>query len=116
LLDLKLLDQAVTLATYRNFARAAAALHLTQPALSRRIAGLEAALGEKLVHRTPQGVEPPAFGELLLARGRVLLDGASELERDFGLMPELAAAEQAMNGIGVRRRTGRAASGATHRR
>ena len=45
MLDLKLLHQALMLERHRNFARAAEALHLTQPALSRSIAGLEAALG-----------------------------------------------------------------------
>src|SRR5512139_343573 len=81
------------LAKHRNFARAAEALHVTQPALSRSIAGLEAALGEKLFNRTRQGVEPTAFGELLLSRGRALLDGATELEREFTLMRGLDIGE-----------------------
>ncbi len=86
MLDLRLLHQAITLATYRNYARAAQALQMTQPSLSRSIAGLEAHLGEKLFDRTPHGVDPTAFGELLISRGRTLLDGASELEREFNLM------------------------------
>ncbi|HSQ09065.1 MAG TPA: LysR family transcriptional regulator, partial [Burkholderiaceae bacterium] len=45
MLDLRLLHQALTLARHRNFARAADALHVTQPALSRSIAGLETSLG-----------------------------------------------------------------------
>ena len=93
MLDLKLLHQALMLAKHRNFARAAEALHLTQPALSRSIAGLEEALGEKLFNRTRQGVEPTAFGELLLSRGRALLDGATELEREFKLMRGLDIGE-----------------------
>ena len=86
MLDLRLLHQAITLASYRNYARAAQALQMTQPALSRSIAGLESRLGEKLFNRTPHGVDPTAFGELLISRGRALLDGASELEREFNLM------------------------------
>jgi DNA-binding transcriptional LysR family regulator len=85
-LDLRLLHQALTLAQFRNFARAAEALHLTQPALSRSIAGLESELGERLFSRTQQGVVPTAFGELLIERARALLEGASALERDFRLM------------------------------
>jgi len=92
-LDLKLLHQALMLERYRNFARAAAALHLTQPALSRSIAGLEAALGEKLFNRTRQGVEPTSFGQMLLTRARPLLDGAAELERDFKLLRGLQFGE-----------------------
>lgn len=93
MIDLKLLRQAMVLAKHRNFARAAEALHVTQPALSRSIAGLEAAVGEKLFNRTKQGVEPTAFGELLLARGGSLLDGARELERSIALMRGLEVGE-----------------------
>jgi DNA-binding transcriptional LysR family regulator len=93
MLDLKLLIQAMTLARHRNFARAAEALHLTQPALSRSIAGLEAALGEKLFDRTRQGVEPTSFGQMLLARAQPLIDDAAELERDFRLLRGLQIGE-----------------------
>jgi DNA-binding transcriptional LysR family regulator len=93
MLDLRLLHQAQTLARHRNFARAAEALHMTQPALSRSIAGLEASLGERLFDRTQQGVEPTAFGRLLLARGAGLLDASAELERDFRQMRGLEHGE-----------------------
>jgi DNA-binding transcriptional LysR family regulator len=92
-LDLRLLHQAITLASYRNYARAAQALHLTQPALSRSIAGLEGRLGEKLFNRTPRGVELTAFGELLLSRGRALIDDATSLERELKLMRGLEIGE-----------------------
>ena len=66
---------------------------MTQPALSRSIAGLEAALGEQLFNRARQGVEPTSFGEVLLARARSLLDEATELERDFRLLRGLDIGE-----------------------
>jgi DNA-binding transcriptional LysR family regulator len=121
-LDLRLLHQAITLATYRNYARAAQALHLTQPALSRSIAGLEARLGEKLFNRTPRGVEPTAFGELLLARGRALIDGATDLEREFKLMRGLEVGELRVGAgaypaqMSVGRAIGRLASAHPHLR
>jgi DNA-binding transcriptional LysR family regulator len=93
MLDLRLLHQALTLARHRSFARAAEALHMTQPALSRSIAGFEAALGEKLFNRTQQGVEPTSFGQMLLARAKILLDDATELERNFKLMRGLDIGE-----------------------
>jgi DNA-binding transcriptional LysR family regulator len=99
-LDLRLLHQAVTLARYQNYARAAQALHVTQPALSRSIAGLEARLGEKLFNRTSRGVEVTAFGDMLLARGRALLDDAAEVERDFKLLRGLEIGELRV-GVGV---------------
>ena len=43
----------------RNFARAAEALHMTQPALSRSIAGLETTLGERLFSRDPKASNRP---------------------------------------------------------
>ena len=59
---------------------------MTQPALSRSIAGFESRLGEKLFNRTSRGVELTAFGELLVSRGQALLDDANALEREFNLM------------------------------
>ncbi len=93
MLELRLLHQALILARHRNFARAAEALHLTQPALSRSIASLESALGERLFDRTRQGVEPTSFGRMLLARAQPLVDDANELERDFFLMRGLEIGE-----------------------
>lgn len=93
MLDLRLLHQALTLARHRNFARTAQALHITQPALSRSIAGLESTLGERLFDRTKRGVEPTSFGQMLLARARPLVDSAAELERDFKLMRGLHIGE-----------------------
>ena len=89
MIDLKLLHNALILARYRNFARAAEALDMSQPALSRSISGFEAALGAQLFKRTRTGVEPTAFGERLLTRGSVLLSDASELERELALMQGL---------------------------
>ena len=100
MLDLRLLHQAITLASYRNYARAAQALQMSQPALSRSIAGLEAQLGEKLFNRTPRGVETTAFGDLLLSRGQALLDGATDLERDFNLMRGLEIGQLSV-GVGA---------------
>ena len=89
MIDLKLLQHASTLARHRNYARAAEALDMSQPALSRSIAGLEKALGVRLFDRTRQGVAPTAFGERLLTRGGELLTNAAELERELKLMQGL---------------------------
>ena len=89
MIDLKQLHYAITLAKHGNYARAAEALDMSQPALSRSISGFEATLGVMLFNRTRKGVEPTAFGERLLARGETLLTGARELERDLVLMQGL---------------------------
>ncbi len=47
----------VTVGELQSFAAAAKALHLSQPALSRRIAHLESLLGVRLFDRTTRSVE-----------------------------------------------------------
>ncbi|RZI75102.1 MAG: LysR family transcriptional regulator, partial [Pseudomonas sp.] len=51
-----------------NFTRAAEALHLTQGAVSRQIAGLEAHLGYRLFNRQARGLSLTAQGRELLPR------------------------------------------------
>ena len=70
---LRLLEFAVALDHHRNFARAARAMHLTQPSFSRAIAALEADLGARLFDRSNREVLPTAAGRTLLARARRLL-------------------------------------------
>lgn len=84
-IDLRLVRHALALAKHRNFARAAAALHVSQPTLSRNIASLERALGVRLFDRNPTGVEPTSFGRLVLERGERLLAGESDLLREIKL-------------------------------
>jgi DNA-binding transcriptional LysR family regulator len=88
-IELRLLRHAVTLGRLRNFSRAAEALHLAQPSLSRSIASLEEALGVQLFDRGTKGVEPTAYGRLLLERGAALLAGEAELRRELELLAGL---------------------------
>jgi DNA-binding transcriptional LysR family regulator len=87
--ELRLLRHALALARYRNFARAAEALHLTQPSLSRSIAVLESDLGVRLFDRSKSGVRPTTYGELLLQRGAALVGGEEELRREIQLLAGL---------------------------
>lgn len=86
MVDLKQLHYAVTLAKHRNFARAAEALDMSQPALSRSISGLEAELGVQLFTRGARGAEPTPVGERFLLRSALLLRDAGELEREVRLI------------------------------
>ncbi|MFN3618577.1 MAG: LysR family transcriptional regulator, partial [Aquabacterium sp.] len=66
MIDLKRLRHLTALVQYGNFHRAAEALHLTQPALSRSIQALEAHVGAPLLMRHRTGVEPTELGRLML--------------------------------------------------
>jgi len=87
--ELRLVRHALALARYRNYARAAEALHLTQPSLSRSIAALENELGVRLFDRSKNGVSPTAYGELLLQRGAALMESEAELRREIQLLAGL---------------------------
>lgn len=89
MIELRLIRHALALGQLRNVARAADALNLTQPTLSRSIATLEDAIGVRLFDRTRKGVEPTAFGRVLLARGEALLGSEAELRREIQLLAGL---------------------------
>jgi len=72
-IDHRLLRAFVAVADRGGFSAAAQALHITQPALSRRIAELESALGLRLFERTSRRVALTRGGEDLLARCQDLL-------------------------------------------
>jgi DNA-binding transcriptional LysR family regulator len=92
-LDSRVLRNVVTLALHGSYRRAAAALHLSQPALSRSVATLEKALGVRLFDRGRRGVTPTRFGQLLAERGRSLISGLDDIQREIMLMRGLEIGE-----------------------
>jgi DNA-binding transcriptional LysR family regulator len=92
-IDLRLVEQAIALAEHRSYARASGALHVSQPTLSRGIASLEESLGVRLFDRGRAGVEPTAFGRLLLERGAALLADAGALRREIQQLAGLEAGD-----------------------
>jgi DNA-binding transcriptional LysR family regulator len=81
-LDLQKLRQVIALAEHGSFVRAAAALHISQPALSRSIQSLEARFGSELFLRSSSGVVPTDLGRIYVTKARDLLRIADELERE----------------------------------
>lgn len=77
-LDLRLVRCFTAVAEHRHFGRAADALHLTQPSLSRQIRRLEQQVGARLLDRTPRGTRLTEAGEVLLARAKTLLRSADQ--------------------------------------
>jgi DNA-binding transcriptional LysR family regulator len=75
-LDLRLVGYFVVVAEHRHFGRAATALRVAQPSLSRQIRRLEQQLGVRLLDRTPQGTRLTEAGEVFLPRAKALLRSA----------------------------------------
>jgi DNA-binding transcriptional LysR family regulator len=71
---------------HRGFRKAAAALHLTQPAVTKAFAGLEDTLGVTLFDRAANGVEPTAHGRSLAPRARAVFDELRRAAQDLTLL------------------------------
>jgi DNA-binding transcriptional LysR family regulator len=76
-LDLRLVRYFVVVADHRHFGRAATALRVAQPSLSRQIRRLEHQLGARLLDRTPQGTRLTEAGEVFLPAAKALLRSAA---------------------------------------
>jgi DNA-binding transcriptional LysR family regulator len=74
--DLRLVRYFTVVAEYGNFHRAAAALRLAQPSLSRQIQRLEKRLGVRLLDRTTQGSHLTEAGRAFLPEAEALLRSA----------------------------------------
>jgi DNA-binding transcriptional LysR family regulator len=80
-LETKWLEDFVTLAATRSFSQAAEKRFVTQPAFSRRIRSLEAALGLTLVNRSRTPVELTESGQLFLVTARSMVEQLGEVVR-----------------------------------
>ena len=75
------LRHLLSLADTGSFSKSAAALFLTQPALSRSIRALETELGQPLFDRIGRRSEPTPFGREVVQRARQLVDAADDLRQ-----------------------------------
>lgn len=72
-MDARHLSYFLGVVTHGGFGRAAAQLHVSQPALSQSVAALERDLGVPLFHRVPSGVRLTDAGEVLVPHARQVL-------------------------------------------
>lgn len=89
MLTLVHLRHVAALAQHGNFGRAAHALNLSQPALTKSIQALERTLGVRLFDRRPGGVVPTKFGQLVLDHAPGFATAEQELLRDVRLLAGL---------------------------
>ena len=82
-MNLEQLGSFVEVARVGNFTRAAEALHLAQPSLSRQISALENDLGTELFHRAHGGSRLTAAGQSLLPLARRMLADADTARREL---------------------------------
>ncbi len=83
-MDLKQIEYFVRVAELGGFTRAAAALGIAQPALSRQVRLLEVELRQNLLVRDGRGAVPTEAGRLLLAHGRGILHQVERAREELG--------------------------------
>lgn len=83
-MDLKQIEYFVRVAELGGFTRAAAALGIAQPALSRQVRQLEVELRQNLLTRDGRGAVPTEAGRLLLAHGRGILHQVERAREELG--------------------------------
>ena len=92
-IDLRLLRHAQALAEHGSFSRAAEALGIAQPSLSRGIKELEVHVGLTLFNRSRSGHEPTDIGRVFLQHAADVLAKVGDLEREVALAKGLGTGE-----------------------
>lgn len=91
--NLQQLRHFSALVEHGNFARAADAVHLSQPALSRSIQALEASLDCRLLDRHSRGISLTVHGQLVLEHAQRLLAGSQALKNAVSQLANLESGE-----------------------
>ncbi|AJC23199.1 LysR family transcriptional regulator [Pandoraea pulmonicola] len=100
-LNLQQLRAFTTIVATGSLGRAAAELHLTQPALSRTIKRLETDLGAPLFERHSKGMELTAFGQALLPHAMLLEREAEHAREEIDALRGLAKGTIKVGAVGA---------------
>lgn len=90
-MELRVLRYFLAICNEGTMSRAAASLHMTQPALSRQIAALERELGCELLERRSRSVIPTEQGLYLKRRAEEIVGLADQTASDLARTDELVA-------------------------
>lgn len=86
-------EMAIAIDDHRSFQRAARALGISQPALTRALQTLETEFGARLFERGKNECEPTPFGHIVLTHARRVVSEVSEARREIGLLTDLKSGE-----------------------
>src|SRR4051794_22582024 len=92
-LKLRDLHILLTVVEHGSMAKAADYLAISQPVVSKTIAGLEHAVGVRLLDRSRQGIAPTACGRALIRRGLMAFDELREGIREIDFLNEPTAGD-----------------------
>lgn len=84
MINIRLFHNALMLAEQGNFARAARALGISQPTLTRSIQTLENMLGENLFDRGNKGVSTTQAGQVVLKHARMIIASSGAMKEELG--------------------------------
>lgn len=90
-LNLHLLRLFVAVIEHRSFSRAAEALHISQPAVSRGVRAFEEQVGNRLLDRGPDGIAPTEAGRILLRHAMPLFAAERAAAEDLAALRGLSA-------------------------
>lgn len=89
-LNLHLLRLFVAVIEHRSFSRAAEALHISQPAVSRGVRAFEEQVGNRLLDRGPDGIVPTEAGRILLRHAMPLFAAERAAAEDLAALRGLS--------------------------
>lgn len=95
-MELRVLNYFLTVAREENITKAAQALHITQPTLSRQIAQLEEELGVTLFRRGSHRIVLTEAGMLLKRRAQELIELSDKTKRELSHDDEVVTGEIAI--------------------
>ena len=90
------LESFIQVARLRSFSAAAQQLHISQPAMSKRIKSLESRLSVSLFDRLGKRVRLTPAGELLVGKANAILDLSRDMERDVGNLAQTVSGRLSM--------------------
>ncbi len=97
-LSLRDLSVFLVVAEQRSMSKAASQLAISQPVVSKAIAGMEHTLGVPLLDRTPRGVEPTRYGQALIKGGVAVFDELRRSVKDIEFLADPTAGEVRVGG------------------